>query len=153
MLNDDGDIVRNLGFVALYSAYLEEQIDNLLVMLSAVEKFTEEEQRWPVSRKIKKAKQIAAKFAFEGRDDLLAILDEAKDAFEERNIIVHGRIYGNFDRPDTLKSGRPNVPDRSITSTELYELANRFTDLRGEVYRPMIFKIPRALAGNGNTKA
>ena len=56
MLNDDGDIVRGLGFVALYSAYLEEQIDNLLFMLSAAEEFTEKEQRWPVSRKIKKAK-------------------------------------------------------------------------------------------------
>lgn len=147
MLNDDGDIVRGLGFVALYSAYLEEQIDDLLFMLSAVEKFTEEEQRWPVSRKIKKAKQVAAKFEFEGRDDLVAVLDEAKDAFEERNKIVHGRIYGNFDRPDTLKSGRPNVPDREVASTELYELANHFSDLQGEVYRPMIFKIPRALAG------
>lgn len=153
MLNDDGDIVRGLGFVALYSAYLEEQIDNLLVMLSAVQDFTEEEQRWPVSRKIKKAKQIAANFNFEGRDDLVAILDEAKDAFEERNKIVHGRIYGNFDRPDTLKSGRPNVPDRQIVSAELYELANHFSGLQGEVYRPMISIIPRALAGNGNTKA
>lgn len=153
MLNDDGDIVRGLGFVALYFAYLEEQIDNLRFMLSAVEEFTEEDQRWPVSRKIKKAKQVAAKFEFEGRDDLVAVLSEAKDAFEERNKIVHGRIYGNFDRPDTLKSGRSNIPDREIMSTELYELANHFSDLQGEVYRPMISKIPRALVGNGDAKA
>ena len=59
MLQNDGDIVRGLGFVALYSAYLEEQIDNLLFKLSEVEEFTDEEQRWPVSRKIKKAKAIA----------------------------------------------------------------------------------------------
>jgi hypothetical protein len=148
VLNDDGDIVRGLGFVALYSAYLEEQIDNLLIMLNTVEEFTEEEQRWPVSRKIKKAKGVAAKFEFEGRDDLVAVLDHAKDAFEERNKIVHGRIYGNFDRPDTLKSGRPNIPDREIASAELYELANCFSELQGEVYRPMIFKIPRALASH-----
>lgn len=149
MLNDDGDIVRGLGFVALYSAYLEEQIDNLLFMLSPVEAFTEEEQRWPVSRKIKKAKVVAGKFNFEGRDDLVEILDEAKGAFEERNKIVHGRIYANFDRPDTLKSGRPNTPDQEIVATELYELANYFSDLQGEVYRPMILKIPRALASSG----
>ncbi|WP_077730023.1 hypothetical protein [Methylocaldum sp. 14B] len=149
MLNDDGDIVGGLGFVALYSAYLEEQIDSLLFMLNAVEEFTEEEQRWPVSRKIKKAKSVAAKLDFEGRDDLMAVLDNAKNAFEDRNKIVHGRIYGNFDRPDTLKSGRPNIPDQEIASDELYALANYFSDFQGEVLRPMILKIPRALAGNG----
>ena len=153
MLQNDGDIVRGLGFVALYSAYLEEQIDNLLFMLSSVEKFTEKEQRWPVSRKIKKAKKVANKLEFEGRDDLLQILDLSRDAFEERNKIVHGRIYANFDRPDTLKSGRPNTPDRVIVADELYDLANHFSDIQGEVYRPMIFKIPRALARNYRAKA
>lgn len=153
MLQNDNDIVRGLGFVALYSAYVEEQIDNLLFILREVEEFTEEEQRWPVSRKIKKAKSIAGKFEFEGRDDLVATLDAAKDAFEERNKIVHGRIYANFDRPDTLKSGRPNTPDRVVEAGELYDLANYFDDLRGEIYRPMIFKIPRALSSYESRKA
>lgn len=153
MLNDNGDIIQGLGFVTLNSAYLEEQIDNMLFMLSSVEEFAEEEQRWPVSRKIKKAKQITAKLEFEGRDDLVAVLDEARVAFEKRNEVVHGRIYGSFDRPDTLKSGRPNTPEREITSTELYELANHFSGLQGEVSRPMIFKLPRVLAGSGDAKA
>lgn len=153
MLQNDNDIVRGLGFVALYSAYLEEQIDNLLFMLSEVEEFTGKEQCWTVSRKIKKAKAIASKFNFEYRDDLIANLDAAKDAFEERNKIVHGRIYANFDRPDTLKSGRPSTPDRVVAPAELYELANHFSDLRGEIYRPMIFKIPRALVSHEKTKA
>lgn len=146
MLQNDNDIVRGLGFVALYSAYVEEQIDNLLFMLDPVEKFTEEEQRWPISRKIKKAQSVAGKLEFEGRGDLLKILDAAKDAFEERNRVIHGRIYANFDRPDTLKSGRPNVPDTVVEPKELYELATYFDGLRGEVYRPMLFKIPRALS-------
>ena len=153
MLQNDNDIVRGLGFVALYSAYLEEQIDNLLFMLSEVEEFTDEEQRWPVSRKIKKAKSIAIKIDFEDRDDLLANLDVAKEVFEERNKIVHGRNYANFDRPDTLKSSRPNTPDRVVEPAELYELANHFNDLQGEIYRPMIFKIPRALTNHGKPNA
>lgn len=146
MVQNDNDIVRGLGFVALYSAYVEEQIDNLLFMLNQVEPFAEEEQRWPVSRKIKKAKRVAQQIEFEGRDDLLDKLDVAKDAFEERNKIVHGRIYANFDRPDTLKSGRPNVPERVVDAAELYDLANHFADLRGAIFRPMLIKIPRALA-------
>jgi hypothetical protein len=153
VLQNDGDIVRGLGFVALYSAYLEEQIDGLLFMLSQVEEYSDEEQRWPVSRKIKKAKAVASTFAFEGRNDLIENLDLAKEAFEERNKIVHGRIYANFDRPDTLKSGRRDIPERVIDAAELYKLANHFSDLRGEIYRPMIFKIPGALASNEKTKA
>ena len=153
MLQNDNDIVRGLGFVALYSAYLEEQIDNLLFMLNEVEEYKDDEQRWPVSRKIKKAKSIASKFDFEGRDDLIANLEASKELFEKRNEVVHGRIYANFDRPDTLKSGRPNTPDRVVEPAELYDLANAFSDLRGEMYRPMIFKIPRALASYDKTKA
>jgi len=152
-LQNDNDIVRGLGFVALYSAYLEEQIDNLLFMLNEVEEYKDDEQRWPVSRKIKKAKSIASKFDFEGRDDLIANLEASKELFEKRNEVVHGRIYANFDRPDTLKSGRPNTPDRVVEPAELYDLANAFSDLRGEMYRPMIFKIPRALASYDKTKA
>lgn len=152
-MQNDNDIVRGLGFVALYSAYLEEQIDNLLFMLNEVEEYKDDEQRWPVSRKIKKAKSIASKFDFEGRDDLIANLEASKELFEKRNEVVHGRIYANFDRPDTLKSGRPNTPDRVVEPAELYDLANAFSDLRGEMYRPMIFKIPRALASYDKTKA
>ncbi|NOX28307.1 MAG: hypothetical protein GXP21_09030 [Gammaproteobacteria bacterium] len=145
MIQNDNDIVRGLGFVTLYSAYCEEQIDNLLFMLNEIEEFTEREQRWPISQKIKKAKSISNNFEFEGCEDLIANLDAAKDAFEKRNELVHGRIYGGFDRVDTLKSGRPNTPDRVVEAAELYDLANYFKDLRGEIYRPMIFKIPRAL--------
>ena len=150
MLQNDNDIVRGLGFVALYSAYLEEQIDNFLFMLSEVEEFTDEEQRWNVGRKIKKAKSIVSKLDFESRDDLIANLEAAKEAFEDRNELVHGRIYANFDRPDTLKSGRPNIPDRVVESAALYKLANYFADLRGGICRPMIFKIPIALRQNGS---
>ena len=149
-MQNDNDIVRGLGFVALYSAYFEEQIDNLLFMLSEVEEFTDEEQRWNVSRKIKKAKSIVSKFDFEGRDELIENLDAAKEAFEDRNKIVHGRIYANFDRPDTSKSGRANTPDRVVESAELYKLANYFTDLREGICRPMIFKILKALRQNGS---
>lgn len=44
-LQRDGNVVRRLGFVTLYAAYLEEQIDNLLFMLQPIEQFSESEQR------------------------------------------------------------------------------------------------------------
>jgi hypothetical protein len=124
VLEDNGDIVHGLGFVALYSAYLEEQIDNLLFLLNPVEEFGEDKRRWQISRKIKHAKRILELLEFDSRDALIFNLAKCKELFEDRNEFVHGRIYGNFDRPDTLKSGRPNTPDREVVSGELYKLAN-----------------------------
>jgi hypothetical protein len=147
MLNSDGDIVRGLGFVALFAAYLEEQIENLRNMLGTVEAVTEREYKWPISKKIDKIKFILQIFEFETRDELIACLVGCEQLFEQRNEVIHGRIYASFDREDSLKSGRPFVPERQVKAQELYDLANNLEAMRGEIIRPMLFKIPRAMAG------
>jgi hypothetical protein len=144
-LESDGDPVRGLGFVALNAAYLEEQIENLLFMLQPVEGAPQVEQRWPVSRKIEKAERLVTGLRYGYRDELLRDLDTSRDLFELRNEVIHGRIYGDFDRPDTLRSGRPDVPDRLMDAAERYHLANNLAQARAAVYRPMIFQIPRAI--------
>lgn len=146
-LADDGDPIRGVGLVTIYAAYLEEQIDQLLTQLEVLERFSNQEQRWPISRKLAKAKRLVAQLSFEYRDAMLNDLDACSERFQWRNEVVHGRIYGGAnDRPDTLKSGRPNVPDRPVDSAELYQLANDLDALRASIYRPMLFQIPRALA-------
>jgi len=145
VIQNDGDIVRGLGFVTLYAAYLEEQIDNLLIMLDPVEKYHADKQRWPISRKIKHARKIVENIDAQKFGDLAKDLGTCIDLFEDRNELVHGRIYGNFDRPDTLKSGRPNIPNKEVYPDELYKLANEFDEFRSAIYRPMIFEIPRAI--------
>lgn len=147
MLNSDGDIVRGLGFVALHAAYLEEQIENLRSMLGAIEAVAEREVKWPISRKIEKTKVILQSFDFETRDELLANLTACEHLFNLRNEVIHGRIYASFDREDTLKSGCPNVPERQVEAQELYDLANSLQAMRGEIIRPMLFKMPSAIAG------
>jgi hypothetical protein len=143
---DDGDIVRGLGFVALHAAYLEGQVDNLLLTFQPLEPFPEAEQRWQTSRKIEKARRLAASLQFRDQQQLITDLDACLELLEWRNELIHGRIYAGSDRPDTLKSGRPRVPDREVQSAELYKLVNRLSEARSAVYRPMIFQIPNALA-------
>lgn len=126
---------------------MEEQIDNLLFMLQPIEHFPESEQRWQTSRKIEKAKRLVHGLVFEYRDALLADLDASKQLLELRNEVIHGRIYANFDRPDTLKSGRANVPDRVVEPEELYDLAENLDEARAGVLRPMIFQIPKLMQG------
>jgi hypothetical protein len=142
MLSDDGDIVRGLGFVALYAAYLEEQIDNLLFALEQIEA---KKQRQPISEKIKHATAIIGKLDSSEFPDFAADLQTCLGLFKYRNEIIHGRIYANFDRPDTIKSGRPSNPDQEIHSQELYKLANELDEFRSVIYAQLIFKIPRAV--------
>ena len=142
MIQDDGDIIRGLGFVALYAAYMEEQIDNLLIMLDPIQPYDDAKQRWPVSRKIKHGIKVLERLDTKEFLGLTTDLRTCLDLLQDRNELIHGRIYGEFDRPDTLKGGRPNAPDREIESAELYKLANEFNDFRLAIYRPMIFGIP-----------
>lgn len=143
----DQDEIRGLGFVALRAAYLEETIDRLLFMLEPLEPYPEAEQRWGIGRKISKAERLLPRLEFEYRDGMLHDLNAARQLFEWRNEVIHGRIYGNYDRSALLKSGRPNAPDRPIDAAELYDLANNLEEAWAALERPMIFQILRAIQG------
>lgn len=45
MIPDDGDIVRGLGFVSMYSAWVEDDIDNLLDVTAPIEPFDAKKRR------------------------------------------------------------------------------------------------------------
>jgi hypothetical protein len=94
MLQNDGDIAKGLGFVTLYSAYLEERIDSLLMMLGTLEEFSEAKQRWQISRKIKHAKKLLRKLDNGKFEYLIKNLATCLALFVDRNELVHGRIYG-----------------------------------------------------------
>ncbi len=146
MIEDDGDITRGIGLVTIYSAYLEGRIDDLLYQLSELEEYIEDERKWPISRKIKKAQNILKGVKHEVADELSIILTQCKDHFEWRNELVHGRIYSPEYHQENLKSGRPNVPDRKADSAEIYILVNNLDVLNTNIYRPQIFAVSRMLS-------
>ena len=150
MVPDDGDIVRGLGFVSMYSAWVEEDVDDLLRIMSSVEPFDEKKQRWPISRKLKNAADLVRSINSSELDGLPEALEYAISLFERRNELVHGRIYAGHDNIDYVQSGRPNIPTRAITSAELYELANEFWEYRGNLIGPQLFRLPRAIGAFHN---
>lgn len=57
-LVDDGDLIRGLGFVALYAAYLEEAIDECLNVVAAHDAKRDDRLfRRPTSKKIEYIQQ------------------------------------------------------------------------------------------------
>lgn len=155
MVVDDGDIIRGLGFVALYCAYLEEAVDAVVDALVSVGVTTEEGLvRMPTSKKIKFCRKAIANHAqtHEEMQELDAGLEYAAVKLEHRNDLVHGRIYAQYGGADIRKSGRQGVPDREVTSTELYQLANELFSAREPLIRGSMFSIRRAFASLAQTR-
>ena len=150
-LADDGDIVRGLGFVTMYAAWVEEDVDDLLRMMQSIEPFEEKKQRWPVSRKLEHAAKIVRRLNSDELENLPEALEGAVALFERRNEYVHGRIYAGHDRVDYIKGGRPNAPTIPITSEELYALANELWNYRGHFIGPQLFRLPRAISSHAKS--
>jgi hypothetical protein len=145
-LIDDGDPVRGLGFITMYAAWLEEDVDDLLRMMDPIEAFDKAKQRWQISRKLRHAANIVRKLDSQYLVGLPEALERAVELFDRRNQFVHGRIYAGHNRIDYIKSGRPNAPTVTITSAELYDFANKIWNSRGHFIGPKFSRIPRAIA-------
>ena len=148
-LTDDGDIVKALGFVTLYAAYLEESVDLCVDAMAAVDKDAPKRlKRWPISDKLEYCEEQLEPLARDN-NEMARLIDNcsyAQTLFERRNDVVHGRIYGGLGgEPDVRRSGRAGVPDRAIDSKELYELANTLFDACTPFMHGAEFAIPRAL--------
>ena len=144
----DNDIVKALGFVALYAAYVEESVDVVMERLSLVNVITDKKRRWPTSRKINWCIEVLESLKSGELNELINLLNEAKVILEDRNEAIHGRIYAGNERSDNLKSGRPGVPEREVTAEELYELAEELFNLQAVVPNINKYETMRAIAEN-----
>jgi len=144
-LRNDGDVIKGVGYVAIYAAYVEEQIDTLLGSLDRVMTVDEKLKRGQTSSKIKAIKKRLRKLDPVAFEYLLNDLDTCTALLEARHEIMHGRIYGQLDGPDILHPGRPNQQKRPVTSIELYDLANQLSSCCGVLNRPQLTDIPMSV--------
>lgn len=147
-LKDTGDIVKALGYLALYAAYVEEAIDECINTLLPYDSNQPKNlHRFPTSQKIK---YIQGRLSHCPLTQELAtfpqLLDHLEDLFEERNLIIHGRIYGSLQgEADILRPGRPTGSEREITSAELTDLANLFFNTLNTLNHAAFYSLRRHL--------
>ena len=145
-LNDDGDLIRALGYVALYAAYLEEAIDDVLLAVCSVNKDADRKKlRWPVSRKIDFIHQSMEDWNNLSTElsrftNIIVMLSEL---LERRNFYIHGRIYADRKSGDILKPAREGYPEIPAMSSDLYSLANDLFGARSLCQHTSEFAIPR----------
>lgn len=147
MIADDGDIIRGLGFVALYSGYLEEAVDCVVeALISAGIPPKCHFDRAPISAKIQFCQKSIAPLLVTNEEmrELDYGLKYSAEKLERRNDLIHGRIYAQYGGADIRKSGRKGVPNREVTSKELYSLANELFSAREPLLHGCMFSINRA---------
>jgi hypothetical protein len=140
MINDDGDIIKACGYLAIYSGNLEGELDDLYELaksyfpeLAAQEhlRFTEK------ARHLRKALLQASKYAPRYRQQeeekrrIDGILKHCKVVAEDRNAILHSSIY-NDQRRDMIKNKRKG--SRPIKSAEVYKLVNEMHGMYGAIF-------------------
>lgn len=145
-LIDDGDLIRGLGFVTLYAAYLEEAVDDCLNIVVAHDAERDDRlYRRPTSQKIEYIQQQLRKL--EPLSDELAVfpmvLQAIGDLLEERNLVIHGRVYAVQNVGDVRISGRPGVPETPANSAELYAFANKLYSARNPLLHASMFSLHR----------
>jgi hypothetical protein len=141
-LKDDRDVVRALGFVTIHSAWVEEDVDELLRVLKPLRPFDEAVRQLPIARKLAHTAALVRQLDAPEVFGLPEALEHARELFDRRNAVVHGRLYEGHDKVDYIQSGRPNVPPRPIDSSELYALANAFSDCRDRFIGPIALRLP-----------
>jgi hypothetical protein len=111
----EGDLVRPLGFVTLYFAYAEGQLDEVLKALIQATGLSEPKIQ-SFGAKVGEAVQLVAKIGVHRLPGLAAVLQEARPLVEARNKLVHGQLFNG---------GRlvSRVGIRHVNSQEIENLA------------------------------
>ena len=140
----EGDIIRPLGLVTLYSGYAELEIDSLLESLLGFGKLDDQVLRWPVGRKLVKAREIIDSLCSEKLNELRQKLDEAIALFDRRNALVHGAIFGGTSVVKSRVSGREQLvsPD-ALTSLakEIFSVKEHINANRQRILEPILASI------------
>jgi hypothetical protein len=145
-LIDDGNLICGLGYVALYAAYLEEEIDGIFSLVVSVDgNHRSGMDRWQTSRKLDHINRSIGSWSGLTPElkRFLSHIDPLKDLLEKRNLIIHGRIYANPRTGDVIKPARVGYPEIPAVSADLYDLANQLLAARDPCLRASRFAIPR----------
>jgi hypothetical protein len=113
----EGDLIRPLGFVTLYFAYAEGQLDEVLKLLTSVTG-SRDSKVLSFGSKVGEAKDIVASIGAHKLPGLVAALEEVRPIVEARNELVHGQLF-NGGRL-VSKTGT-----RTVTAKEIEDLAEQ----------------------------
>lgn len=140
----EGDLVRPLGFVTLYFAYAEGQLDEVLKVLIQASGESEPKVQ-SFGTKVGEANRLVASIGISRLPGLSAILQTAKPLIEARNELVHGQLFNGGQIGGHLIS---RAGTRNVTPEEIEGLAESILSWKEQLcalhrreLEPLVFSI------------
>jgi hypothetical protein len=115
----EGDLVRPLGFVTLYFAYAEGQLDEVFKVLVQVSG-SKQPKIESLGAKVGEAIKLVERIGVRKLPSLATVLQEARPLIEARNELVHGQLFNGGNLGGQLVS---RAGSRNITQQEIENLA------------------------------
>ena len=128
MITNDNDVIRAVGYVTIFSSYLEGEIESMLSQLVRVSGTALKKEIWGITAQLKKIKKLLTETVIDHEENI-EFIDLCLEKVEHRNRITHGRLIGGMGgKSDRLISGRDGS-EKDITPEEVYDLAGQLDDL------------------------
>jgi hypothetical protein len=128
MISSDNDVIRAVGYVTIFSSYLEGEVDALLKQLVRIAGDTEYKIPWGVTAKLEDIRKLLPDFV-EDHQEHIEFVNRCIEKIVMRNKITHGKLIGGMGRkPDRLISSRDGS-EIDIDPTEVYSLAGQIDEL------------------------
>ena len=140
--NRDNDEIRAMGYVALYSGYLEEAIGDCFVRLKCFDT-QRTDKTWQVSARIEScARAIGTLPCTEDLDAILADLEQTASVLGDRNTVIHSPLYGQIESTNVRHAPRPADERRFVTADQVYDLAEELRAF-SEAFAAYAAQLPR----------
>lgn len=142
-ISDDGDVIRGVGFVAVYSAYLEDEIAELIELTTGLVSLRKNIHQLCLTDQAKHLLKGLKKLFIEthywiGKEQEQEQTEHLLKAVEkitpERNQVIHSQLISNRVGIITQKNRRLGI-EIQIKSADVYQLANYIFNLTSEVRR------------------
>lgn len=138
-LNDTGDIIRAVGFVAIYGAYVEDRIAELIDMAIGAIALREnirlvsaKDQARHLLAGLKTAYSNASDFHTKQQDlkRITDVLSEVEEYLKERHIVIHSTLTAQNGSDKIIRKNRRNKTEEEVSSKEVIDLANNLYSLQ-----------------------
>ncbi len=151
-IKNDGDLIRAVGYVAIYSAYVEEAIEEIITEMQRLDATIDEKIfRQQISQQIKFIKKWCLDHQLL-RGQLVGFdhfLDSLSILINQRNEIIHGRIYSVPGSNDVLKPARRARETKVADPAEVYKLANDLFEVIPSLNTVSMFRLAKSLRSVG----
>lgn len=141
-INDNGDIVRAVGFVAIYGAYLEDRVAELIDMVKEIISLKENIDFLSASDQAKHLHK-ALKGEFSNATDYLTknedikqinrILDAVEGHLKDRHVVIHSTLTSKSNGDVIIRKNRRTNSEEEVSSKEVIDLANDLFELQSAI--------------------